>query len=133
MMQNTLRHRVEWGETDAAGIVFYPNYYRWFDRATHELFRAAGNEVDTILARGYAIPIVEAHANFPRPLRYDDVIDIESRVVEVRTRAFRIDHRIVCASEQVCLGYEVRAWVRLKAGGVLEAESIPDELRHLMT
>jgi acyl-CoA thioesterase FadM len=30
---------VEWGDTDAAGIVFYPNYYRWFDRAAHALLR----------------------------------------------------------------------------------------------
>lgn len=123
---------MEWGETDAAGIVFYPNYYRWFDRATHELFRAAGYSVPQMLAASRAIPLIETHARFVSALRYDDEIEIDSRVSDARTRTFRIDHRVSRASQLVAEGYEVRMWIRLEPGGVLEAESIPESLRELM-
>ena len=33
---------IEWGDCDDAGIVFYPNYFRWFDNAFHHLLRQCG-------------------------------------------------------------------------------------------
>jgi len=38
MRSNTIHYKIQWGDTDAAGIVFYPDYFRWFDLATHEFF-----------------------------------------------------------------------------------------------
>jgi acyl-CoA thioester hydrolase len=125
---------VQFGETDAAGIVFYPNYFRWFDEASHELLRYSGYSIAAMIERGYAVPIVECHARFLTPLTLDDEFELVSRVGEVRNRAFRVDHEIRRGDELVCEGYEVRMWVRfatLNAGIV--AEPIPPELRNLLT
>jgi len=127
----TSRRRVQFGETDAAGIVFYPNFFRWFDESTHDLLRDAGYSVAAMIDRGYAVPIVECHARFLKPLTFEDELEVRSRVGEIRTRAFRVDHEIRRADEVVCEGYEVRMWVRFGARGAgVVAEPIPAELRH---
>lgn len=126
-------HRVQWGETDAAGIVFYPNYFRWFDQATHDLFRALGYSVREMWERGFAIPLVESGSRFFGSLSYDDELRITSRVAEVRTRAFRVEHQLYRHDELVCEGFEVRMWVRIKAdGSETEPQVIPAELRRLL-
>ena len=40
MRSNEIQMTVEFGNTDAAGIVFYPNYFMWFDKGTHWLFKS---------------------------------------------------------------------------------------------
>ncbi len=129
MVTGRIVHRVEWGETDPAAIIFYPNYYRWFDAATHEMFRAVGFSIASLLATGHTIALVEAHARFRSTLRYDDEITIDSRLAEVRTRTLRIEHAVRRGDAIAGDGYEVRIWVRLDPGGVIVPERIPDELR----
>ena len=53
MTERIKPHRVQWGETDAAGIVFYPNYFRWFDQATHELLAQLGYPVTRMIEDGH--------------------------------------------------------------------------------
>jgi acyl-CoA thioesterase FadM len=68
MFSNITQFRVEWGETDTAGIIFYPNYYRWFDRSSHALFRAAGMPISELIKLGFVHPILETGARFLQPL-----------------------------------------------------------------
>ena len=124
---------MEWGETDAAGIVFYPNYFRWFDQAAHELFRWLGHPVAALMETEIAIPIIDCGARFLTPLRYDDEVDITSAIVSVRTRAFRVEHTIRREGSVVCEGHEVRMWVRCAAEPAqLQPEPIPPEIRSAM-
>ena len=123
---------MEWGETDAGAIVFYPNYFRWFDRGTHELLRELGCPISGILERGFIVPIVEAQGRFMAALAYEDELGITSQCAEVRTRAFRIEHRVTRGQQVVCEGYEVRIWARAVDAG-LEALPIPDDVRRLLS
>lgn len=125
------KHRVEWGETDAAAIVFYPNYFRWFDRATHDLFRQIGCPVEAIAERGYVIPIIEAQARFRSSLKYGDEVRVRTWISEVRTRSFRVEHEVVCGDASVARGYEIRMWVREGEAG-FEPEVIPADVRALL-
>lgn len=132
-MHRTSRHRVEWGETDAAAIVYYPNYFRWFDRATHDIFADLDYPISGLLRRGLAIPLVDAGARFRHALAFGDEVRIESRVAEVRARTFRVEHTVHRAGVLVCEGYEVRMWVRVNSDGSLTGERIPDDVRVLLT
>lgn len=133
MAAHTTARRVQWGDTDAAAIVFYPNYFRWFDDATHALFVDLGYPIATMLAEGFAVPIIEAQGRFLAALRYGDDLMIESRVAEMRTRAFRVDHTVKRHGQIVCEGYEVRMWVRLADhSGDLKPEDLPDGLRQCL-
>ena len=113
--------RVRWGETDAAGIVFYPNYFVWFDVATHELLR--GHKV-----KGFGFPIIESGANFHSPLFPDDLITVETVVVDIRTKALRLEHTIRRRETLIATGFEARVFVKLLENGI-EPAPIPDELR----
>jgi YbgC/YbaW family acyl-CoA thioester hydrolase len=116
-------------------VVFYPNYFRWFDRAAHELLRQLGMPVASMLEKGFATPLVESHCRFLVPVVYDDELDILSRVEEIRTRAFRLGHSISRGGEPVAEGYEVRIWVRMesKKTSRLHAAPIPDDLRRALS
>ncbi len=131
MLSNTIEFRVEWGETDTAGIIYYPNYYRWFDRATHALFRAAGMPVVELVAQhGWAHPVAETGCRFLAPLYYDDLVTVETSVSEVRRRTFRLEHRVRRGETITGEGFELRAWIKLGepgASGRLAAIEIPAE------
>jgi YbgC/YbaW family acyl-CoA thioester hydrolase len=71
----TLSHRVEFAETDMAGIVHFANYYRMMENAEHAFFRSLGF---TVHGR-----------EFFKPLRFEEVVDIQLLVAEVRTRSIR--------------------------------------------
>ena len=127
------RTRVRFGETDAAGIVFYPTFFVWFDVGTSALFRAAGGGP----MRGahnrprWPIPIVESGARFVAPLAFDDSIEIRSTIAELGTSSFRVEHEIVRAGTVVATGFEVRVHVAFDGGGIAKAP-IPDELRRAL-
>jgi YbgC/YbaW family acyl-CoA thioester hydrolase len=122
---------VEWGDIDAAGIVFYPNYFRWFDHAAHALLRKLDCAPADLLRRGYVVPLIEAASRFLLPVVYGDQLVIESTVVEIRTRAFRLRHQVLRGPDVVAEGNEVRVWARAGTGSppTLDLEAIPDDVR----
>lgn len=125
--------RVAWGETDAAGIVFYPNYFRWFDEAAHSFFRELGYPVQRMLSEGFAFPLKEAGARFVRPLDYDDELTVETRVTEVRSRAVRLEHTVSRRQDPVCQGFEVRVCATVPTlPGQLALIPIPERVRRLL-
>ena len=130
MAESTKTLRAAFGETDAAGIVYYPNYLRWFDQASHDLFGRLGYSSGDLLRQGVTMAVIEVHARYHAALAFEDEITITSRVSEVRIRALRIEHTVRRGDQVVCEGYEVRMWVRVSAeDGRLQPDSIPDDLR----
>jgi 4-hydroxybenzoyl-CoA thioesterase len=125
--------KVTWSEVDPAGIVFYPHFFAWFDRATEALFESIGLPWPAIFPR-YAIvgvPIVESGARFASPVRWGDEALVRSTVAEVRDRTFRMEHEVSVGGRRCASGFEVRAWVAVPAApdGRLEARAMPEEVR----
>lgn len=134
MSESRKSHRVYFGETDAAGILFYPNYFRWFDQATHDLLRELGYPVAEMIYQGFGAIVIEVSGRFLAPLAYGDELEIVSRVAEIRTRAFRVEHAVLRGDLVVCDGYEIRLWARLGGSGRgVEPMPIPEDLRALLT
>ncbi|HEX3463000.1 MAG TPA: thioesterase family protein [Candidatus Elarobacter sp.] len=126
------RTRVRFGETDAAGIVFYPTFFAWFDLGTSGLFRVAcGPLLGEHNRPRWPIPIVESGARFIAPLAFDDPIEIRSTVVELGTSSFRVEHVVARGGEEVARGFEVRVLIGFDAGRIGKVP-IPDELRHAL-
>lgn len=124
-----VRHRVTYGETDAAGVVFYPNYLRWFDLGTHELFRSLGLPLKDLERDWEAVlPLVSVRAEFRSPLRYDDEIEVRSTLEKVSGKSLTIVHLVTRDGTEVASGQEVRGWVT-KEGGTFRARTIPEEVR----
>jgi acyl-CoA thioester hydrolase len=95
-MSNELRfpRRVAFAETDAAGIVHFSNYFRYFEDAEHALWREAGlciHSHDALI--GW--PRVSASCEFHRPLKFEQDFDVSVRVAEMSSRAIRYEGIIV--------------------------------------
>ena len=97
MLTNTRLIRVQWGDCDPAGIVFYPRYFEWFDAGTILLFeKATGLTKIKMLERygGAGLALIEAGAKFAVPSQYGDDIEIETSVKEFGRSSFSMEHRI---------------------------------------
>jgi acyl-CoA thioester hydrolase len=80
--ENTTQYRVCYADTDQMGVVYYANYFMLFERARTELLRLNGLSYKEIEEQGFMLPVLEAHAKYHRPARYDDLLDVTARVVE---------------------------------------------------
>jgi 4-hydroxybenzoyl-CoA thioesterase len=125
---------IEFGDCDPARIVYYPNYFRWFDQGTHHLFAAAGFPLAQLAAaRGLTIPLVGAKADFRGPASWGDTIAIESRIARWGNRAFDIAHTVSHAATgaPVAEGSETRVCVALDPADPkgIRGVPIPDDIR----
>ena len=128
---HTTRTRVRFGETDAAGIVFYPTFFAWFDAGVTGLLRGVAGGAPMHDAQGrprLPVPIVESGARFVSPLYYDDAIVIRSTIVELGTSSFRIEHVVLRGAEEVARGFEVRVLIGSESGRIA-AVPLPPDLR----
>jgi acyl-CoA thioester hydrolase len=75
--------RVRYGECDPQGIVFNANYLLYFDVAFTELWRAAVGPWQELVQRGVDAVVAEAGLRFRAPARYDDVLALEARVIDL--------------------------------------------------
>ena len=80
--------RVRYAETDAAGIVYYNNFFVYFELGRIEMFR------ELELPYEWWLPIAETHANFHASAVFDDPLEIHSFVSEIRRSGFRIGCRV---------------------------------------
>lgn len=132
MLKNTVTRLIEWGDCDPAGIVFNPNFFAYFDHCTSLLYEAAGWPKPRMLAEfGIAgCPLVTTGATFKRPCRYGDTVEITSRVAEVRTSSFDIEHLLMKDGATCVEGKETRVWtIKDAETGALKSAPIPDEIR----
>jgi acyl-CoA thioester hydrolase len=82
--------RVRFGDTDPYGIVYFVSYFRYCHRAIEEYLRARGLQPEKTFKNteeGFGLPIVEAWARFRRPARYGDLLWVETRIQEIRSKA----------------------------------------------
>ena len=105
---------VEWGHCDPAGIVYFPNYFSYFDSSTNVLFRRALGLNKYEMLKKYdivGIPVVDLAARFIVPSVFGDVVMIESTVVEIKRSSFRLRHRVLKGETLAVEADEVRVWV----------------------
>lgn len=125
--------RIGFGDCDPAGIVFYPNFFRWFDAATHAMLLAVGYDVRSVKAEQGVIvgPLVDAGAKFLSPATHGETVEVRSEIVEWTGKTFRIAHRIWRGDTQILDGWEVRIFARPDPADParIRAIPVPDDFR----
>jgi 4-hydroxybenzoyl-CoA thioesterase len=104
---------VAWGHCDPAGIVFNPRFFEYFDANTWLLFEAVLGVKPQDLNAAYGligIALVDARANFLKPARFGDTVEIASRIAEFRRSSFDVEHKISRNGEVCVEGGETRVW-----------------------
>lgn len=130
----TYRHHVivHWGDTDPAKIVFYPNYFAWFDESTRLYFDSVGLDWNALMERYgvVGLPIVDAHAKFRRPSMFRDELVVETTIGVWHDKTFDVHHRVLNRGELAVEGTEVRVWATRHPDDParLRATNIPPEI-----
>jgi acyl-CoA thioester hydrolase len=70
--------RVRYAETDKMGVVYYANYFVWFEVGRCELIRAIGKSYRDLEEAGIGLPVIEAHCEYRSPARYDDELQVKT-------------------------------------------------------
>ena len=120
-----LRRRVQFYETDVAGIVHFSWFFRYMEEAEHALWREAGLSIhppDSDL--GW--PRVAASFDFERALRFEDEIDVHLRIAEMSRKTIRYECVVRKDGQQVATGTMTIACVQKKP--TMRAVEIPDDI-----
>jgi acyl-CoA thioester hydrolase len=126
-----ISRRVDFCDTDMAGIIHFSNYFRYMEYAEVAFLRARGLSVVMISAsEPVSFPRVSASCDFLHPVRFDDVVEITVRVERVGrksvTYAFDFSHD----GNEVARGRISAVCCRMNPGGHgIESIDIPDDIR----
>ena len=113
---NTSAYRVIFGDTDQMGVVYYANYLRLFERGRCEYMRQAEMSYADVEAAGFHLPVVDAHVSYKTFAKFDDLLQIETRI-ESRTRIkLRFAYKITRGDDVIATGHTVHACVRRTDG-----------------
>lgn len=97
--------RVIFGDTDQMGVVYYGNYMRFFEAARAHFWRQLGKSYKDLEAWGVALPVVTAHCDYRSPAYYEDLLEIEVDVVELRGASMRFAYAVRCRGKLLAEGY----------------------------
>ena len=127
MLINRKQIRIEWGDCDPGGIVFFPRYFEYCDACTNALFERAGLPKPELLKVHCiaGIPLVEARARFIVPSQFGDTVTVESCVSEWGRSSFSVHHKIFKEDVLALEIFEKRVWVTRIEGDVIRYKGIP--------
>lgn len=130
MLVNKRSIQIEWGDCDPLGIVYFPQYFEFFDACTNALFERAGLRKQEMLEKYKigGIPLVEARARFLAPSSFGDTVVVESNITEWGKSSFSVHHRLFKADSLAVEGFEKRVWVVRGEGKKIESQAIPREV-----
>ena len=105
--------RVRYGDTDQMGFVYYANYLGWFEVGRAELLRSLGCSYREVEREGVRLPVLEAHCRYEKPGRYDDLVVVETAVLDLGGATVRFGYRIVLeeTNERLAFGWTRHCFV----------------------
>jgi acyl-CoA thioester hydrolase len=125
--EHRLTRRVQFYETDAAGIVHFSWFFRYMEEAEHALWRAAGLSIHPGNTE-IGWPRVAASFEFKRPLKFEDEFEVQLRVAEITRRTIRYACRIAQGEATIATGELTIACVRRSPGEPMKSIEIPPEI-----
>ena len=125
---------VRFGDCDPAGIVWFPNFFRWIDAASRHFFAECGVprwEETTETLGVIGTPLVDTHTRFVKTASYGDTLHIAVRITEWREKSFVQTYRVTRGSDLILECEEVRIFAAKREGGGIRAVAIPPSIRAL--
>lgn len=122
--------RVRYSETDQMGVVYHAEYLVWCEVGRTDFIRALGLPYAELEHRGTALAVAEASIRYLAPARYDDLIRVETRLSDVRSRAITFEYEIRNAETGSRLATARTLLVSLDASG--KPVPLPADVRSLM-
>jgi len=123
--------RVRYAETDKMGVVYYGNYFIWFEIGRTDVCRQCGFSYrDMEIEDDAYLMVVEAQCRYRRPARYDDDLVVRTRVASWARRTMRFDYQLVDAASREVLAEGMTAHVVTTSEG--RTRSFPERQAELI-
>jgi acyl-CoA thioester hydrolase len=94
---------VRYAETDQMGVVYYANYFVWFEVGRTDLLRGAGWSYREMESDGVSLPVIEARCEYRQPARYDDDLEIHTRGTLVSPVRVAFAYEVVRPSDRLTM------------------------------
>lgn len=118
MIECSTSLRVRYADTDQMRHAYYGMYFAYFEQGRSDLMRGIGLPYPDLEAMGYLLPVIEAHAVYRKPARYDDLLHIVTTIKDKPVARVRLDYRVYneSRSELVAEGYTIHSFVHADTG-----------------
>jgi YbgC/YbaW family acyl-CoA thioester hydrolase len=127
MSELRTRRRVAFSETDAAGLVHFACFFRYFEDTEHALWREAGLSIHSEdSAVGW--PRISAACEFHRPLKFEQEFDVTVRITAMARRTISYSGEITREGERIATGQWRIAAVTRQPDGSIRSTDIPAEV-----
>ena len=119
--------RVSWVDTDAAQVVHYSNYFRFFEKAEEEFYRHLGFTFNDIVGKGLWFPRVEAFCQYKKPAKFNDLLEIELTVEALKEKSVKYSFKVYNKESATLLaeGHVIVVAADKQTG---KATSIPEDI-----
>ncbi len=106
--------RVRYADTDKMEFVYNGKYLEYFEVGRTELLRSVGLPYSHLEKQGYQLPLIQAHVNYKNAAHYDDLLEIESVLNEIRSAKVHIDYiiRIKDSQTVIATGYTDHMFIK---------------------
>lgn len=125
------RFRVRYAETDQMGVVYHSNFIIWMEVGRVELLRALGFTYREMEADGLHLPVVEVKCRFKSPAKYDDLIVVHTRMLNLRNSLIHFGYEIRRAGEETLLAEGES--VHIVVGPDMQRRPIPEKYMGIFT
>ena len=137
MKKFTIEERVRWGDVDAAGIIFYGSYIRFFEIGETELFRAVGLPYGKVFDElNIWLPRVHLECDFHRAAQMDDLLQVSVYVGRIGRTSLRLNFEVRRKNEAGEIEKDLMAtahFVLVSTDRInLKPLLVPEELRHAL-
>lgn len=118
--------RVEWYDTDAAGIAHYGAFFRFMERTEHAFFRSLGLSI-SVREQGahHSWPRVSVSCDFSGAVKFEEIVDVELSIERLGTKSVSYRFRMTHHGRQVATGRSVAVYCRMSDGGSPQSMAIP--------
>jgi acyl-CoA thioester hydrolase len=123
--------RVRYAETDQMGVVYYANYFIWFEVGRTDLLRGAGWTYREMEADGVSLPVIEAHCDYKQAARYDDDLEIRTAGDLVSPVRVAFTYEVVRPADSVLVATGRTMHASIDRGG--RPCRLPDRVKELFT
>jgi len=124
--ETQIEYRVPYADTDQMGVVYYANFFVYFERTRNEVLRAIGLPYTEIEASGSIFPVIEATCNYASPAKYDDLLTLVGWFEPESKTRLRALCEVRCGDKLLASGYTVHACLDSET---MRPKRLPEVLR----
>lgn len=125
MIRHITEVRVRYADTDQMKVVYHGKYLEYFEMSRSALIRSIGLPYSELESRGILLPVIEVYAKYQKPVRYDELLNVEAIISELPKATLRIEYKVYRHGESMPIteGYTIHGFLNATTGKSMRAPS----------